>query len=76
MFMNCFSSLVCLNRLSLAVTSEIKYTEYCYNKKGKQRSLTSCQFYLIAKQQRCKKRSEDTIAGEKYMYIKQDFNQH
>ena len=34
-----------MDRLSLDVTSEIKYTEqYCYNK---ERKTLSCQFYLI-----------------------------
>ena len=42
-----------MDRLSLVVTSEIKYTEqYCYNK---EREKTSCQFYLITKKQRCKR---------------------
>ena len=60
-------------RLSIfVVTSEIKYTEqYCYNKERKN---TACQFYLITKKTTIFQ--EYTIAWKRYMYIKQNFNQH
>ena len=47
-----------MDRLSLVVTNEIKYTEqYCGNKERKTRSsMTSCQFYVITKRQQCCKR--------------------
>jgi len=47
-----------MDRMSLVVTNEIKYTEqYCGNKEKKTISLmTSCQFYLITNRQQCCKR--------------------
>jgi len=61
MLMNSFSSLIYvqMDRLSLVVTGEIKYTEqyYCY------------QFYLIAK--KTTTLQEDTIAWKKYIHVYQ-----
>jgi len=44
-----------MDRLSLVVTYEIKYTEqYCGNTERKTRSsMTSCQLYLITNRQQC-----------------------
>ena len=53
-----------MDRLSLVVASEIKYTEqYCYNKESKTTKKTTTL-------------QEETIAWKKYMYIKQFCNQH
>jgi len=66
-----------MDRLSLFVTNEIKYTEqYCGNKERKTRSsMTSWQFYLITNWQQCFKRIQ--LHGKNtYIRIKQYFNQH
>ena len=57
--------------LSLVVTSVIKYTaQYCYNK---ERNINFLSFFYNKKTITLQ---EDTIAGQKNMYIKQYFNQH